>query len=58
MYLFIYGSAGSSLLHKLSLDEVSRGYSNCGMQASRCSGFCCGAQALQCMGSLVVAPRL
>ena len=33
-YLFIYGSAGSSLLHKLSLVEVSRGYSRtvvCGL---------------------------
>ena len=38
-YLFIYGGAGSSLLHGL--------FSNCGVQASHCDGFsCCRTQAL------------
>ena len=43
IYLFIFGSAGSSLLCKL--------LSRCHAWASRCRGFpCCRAQALGCAG--------
>ena len=47
--LFIYGCAGSSLLHGI--------LSSCGAQASHCSGFsCCWAWALGHTGAVVVAP--
>ena len=42
-YVFLFGCAGSSLLHGL--------LSSCNLQASHFSGFsCCGAQALACEG--------
>ena len=38
-YLFIFGCAGSSLLHRF--------FFSCDAQASHCGGFsCCGVQAL------------
>ena len=40
IYLFIFGYAGFSLQIRLV----------CDVQASHCSGFFCGAQALGCMG--------
>ena len=46
---FIFGFAGSLLLSRL--------FFSCS-QASRCSGFSCGAWALAHVGSVVVAPRL
>ena len=33
---FIFGCAGSSLLHRLSLAVASGAYSPCGVQASHC----------------------
>ena len=51
-YLFIYGCAGFSLLHRL-FSNCGEWWplSNCGAQASQCSFFSyCVAQALRCMG--------
>ena len=43
LYLFIFGCAGSSLLHGLLL--------SCSVWVSHCGGFSyCGAQALGCVG--------
>ena len=43
LYLFIFGWAGSLLLHQL--------FSSCGMQTSHCSGFsCCRARAVGRLG--------
>ena len=51
IYLFIFGCAGSSLLHRL--------FSSCGEQTAHCSGFsCCGTWVLGHMDSVVVAPGL
>ena len=42
--------------HRLSLVEVSGGYSRCGARASHCCGFfCCGAWALGAWASVPVA---
>ena len=51
-YLFIFGSAGSSLLHRLLPGCCeTRLLSSCGVQASHCDGFsCCWAWAVGCMG--------
>ena len=47
-FIFIFGCASSSLLHKLFSSCSDLGLlSSCGVQASRCSGFsCCGTWAL------------
>ena len=45
MYVCIYSCTGSSLLLGLSPVAEAWGYSRCGVQASRCGGFSCGAQA-------------
>ena len=42
-------------VHRLSLVEVSRAALPCGAQATHCSGFSCGAQALGTGASVVVA---
>ena len=45
--LFIFGCAGSSLVHGLFSRCCEWGLlSSCGAQASHCGGFSCGAQAL------------
>ena len=45
-YFLIFGCAGSLLLHRLSSGCGEwRFLSRCGVQASHCSGFSCGAQA-------------
>ena len=48
IYQFVFGSAGSSLLHELFSSCGEQGpLSSCDVWASRCGGFsCCGAQAL------------
>ena len=47
VYLFILGCAGSLLLHKLFFSCGERGLlSSCGVQASHCGGFSCGAWSL------------
>ena len=47
--LFIYGCAGSWLLHRLfSSWAKQRLLSSCGVEASCCSDFSCGAGALGC----------
>ena len=60
-YLFIFGCAGCSLLHGLSLVAVSRSHSRCNVQASHCGGFCsCSswAQELWLLGSRALAQKL
>ena len=51
-FIFIFGCASSSLLHKLFSSCSDLGLlSSCGVHASRCSGFsCCGTWALGCVG--------
>ena len=61
--LFIYGHAGSLLLHTgfLYLQRWSEQgqLAGCGAWASHCGGFsCCGARALELVGSVVVAHGL
>ena len=60
IYVLIFGCAGSSLL--LGLFSSCREWgllSSCCVQASHCSGLsCCGAQALERAGSVVVASGL
>ena len=59
MILLIDGCTGSSLMCGLCCCiVVSGGHSSCGVKASHCSDFCCGAQALGHMGSVVMAPGL
>ena len=67
IYLFIFGCAGSLLLHRLfSSYGEWRLLSSCSKQASHCSGPCSGAQALGSKGfsdcgvraSAIVAPGL
>ena len=48
IYLFIFGCIGSSLLR-------AGATLRCGVQASYCSGFSCGARALGSRASVVVA---
>jgi len=51
IHLFIFGCAGSSLLHGLSLTVASGATLHCKDQAPHCGGFSCyRAQALECMG--------
>ena len=51
VYLFIFDSAGSSLLCEPSLVAVSEGYSGCSGRASGFAGFCfCRAEALEHTG--------
>ena len=60
VYLFIFGCAGSLLLHMgfLQLQQVGATL-HCGAQASLCGGFsCCGAWALGTQVSVVAACRL
>ena len=50
-YLFIFGSAGSSLLHRLFSSCGEQGlHSSCSAWASHCSVFCCGVKLLGCVG--------
>ena len=59
IYLFIFGCAGSSLLHGLFSSCGKQGLlSSCGVQASHCCGFSCGAWALGWVTSAVAALRL
>ena len=58
IYSFISGCAGSALLLLVSLVAESGGYSSCALQASCCSSFSCGAQALCTWASAAVARRL
>ena len=57
IYLFIFGSVGSSLLHAGFLQLQRAGATlHCGAWASHCSGFsCCGAWALGAWASVAVA---
>ena len=58
-YLFIVGSAGSSLLCGLFFSCGERGLLCCSARASPCGSCSCfGAQALGRMGSVVVAHEL
>ena len=59
IYLFGFGYAGSSLLHRLSSSCSKQGVSSSSsVRASHPGGFsCCGTQALGYMGSVAVAPR-
>ena len=54
MHLFIFGCAGSSLLYM----PCCTPFSSCGTRASHCSGFSRRAQALEHVGSVVVAHGL
>ena len=58
--LFVFGCAGSSLLHRLFSSCGKQGLcSSCGVQAPHCSGFSCrGARALGAQASVVAAPGL
>ena len=57
--LFIYGCAGSPLLHGLFSSCGEQGLlSSYGERASHCSDFSCGAEALGHVGTVVAAPRL
>ena len=63
MHLFIFGCAGSSLLYMHRCTPLSScgeqgPISSCGTPASHCSGFPCRAQALEHVGSVVVAHGL
>ena len=50
-YLFMFGSAGSSLLHGLFSLRGERGLlSGCSGWPSHCSSFSCGSQTLGCRG--------
>ena len=56
--ILIFGCAGSSLLRRLSL-AAARPLSGCGAWTPRWGAFsCCGAWALECGGSVVVAHGL
>ena len=59
-YLFIFGCAGSFLLCGLFSSFSKRELlPSCSAQASHWDGFShCGAQSLDCMGSVVVGTRL
>ena len=70
-FFLIFGCTGSSLLHRLSLVGERRGYSRCGVWASRSGGFSCcrawvpghvrsagAALGLQSAGSLAKAHGL
>ena len=52
IYLFVFGCAGSSLLHRLFSSCGEPGLlPSCGARASHCGGFsCCRAQALGTVG--------
>ena len=52
VYLSVFGSAGSSLLHRLFSSCSKQGLlSNCDVRASHCGGCCCcRARALGCVG--------
>ena len=57
LFLFIFGCAGSSLLHGLFSSRSKQGLlSSCGAQASRCFSHC-GAQALGLTGFSNCGPR-
>ena len=58
--LFVFGCAGSSLMHGLSSSCSECGLlSICAVWASHCGGFwCCGALGLGTRASVVVAPGL
>ena len=59
IYLFIFGHVGSLLLRAGFLQLLQAGATpRCGVQASHCSGFPCGAQALGTQASVVVARGL
>ena len=63
MHLFIFGCAGSSLLYMHCCTPFSScgeqgPMSSCGTRASHCSGFSRRAQALEHVGSVVVAHGL
>ena len=59
-YFFIFGCAGSSLLHRLFSSSGEWGLlSSCGALASHCGGFsCCRAWTLGHSGSVVVVHGL
>ena len=65
VYVFVFGCAGSSLLHRLFSSGGERGLlPTCGARASQCGGFLlqstgsghCGLQQLQHMGSVAGSP--